>query len=86
MEPYTIVDDPAAWYAEQYRDPESYSYRLSSEEISEVEAAIEHAESLGIREEVVVPSPPPWPSFSLLFVCHAPLLTPLSSLTPFSPL
>eukprot|EP00884_Botryococcus_braunii_P012120 jgi/Botrbrau1/20909/Bobra.0135s0040.1 len=49
--PYTIIEDPSAWYAEQYQDPESYTYRLSSAQITELESAIQHAESLGIPQE-----------------------------------
>lgn len=52
VKPYTIIEDPSAWYAEQYQDPETYTYRLSSAEIAELESAIEHAESLGIAQEV----------------------------------
>eukprot|EP00884_Botryococcus_braunii_P012117 jgi/Botrbrau1/20906/Bobra.0135s0037.1 len=51
VEPFTIIDDPSAWYAEQYQDPESYTYRFSSAEIAELESAIQYAESLSIPQE-----------------------------------
>lgn len=53
MEPYTIIDDPSAWYAEQYKDPDSYTYRFTAADIEELEAAIRHAETLGIEQEVL---------------------------------
>lgn len=52
MEPYTIIDDPSAWYAEQYQDPESYTYRFTPADIAELESAIQYAESLEIPQEV----------------------------------
>jgi hypothetical protein len=54
VEPYTIIDDPSAWYADQYRDPESYTYRLSGAEIAELEEAILFAEGFEIAEEVML--------------------------------
>eukprot|EP00884_Botryococcus_braunii_P013847 jgi/Botrbrau1/22463/Bobra.0091s0065.1 len=51
VEPFTIIDDPAAWYAEQYKDPETYAFYFSDADIAEIEAAIEHAESLNIEQQ-----------------------------------
>ncbi len=52
IEPFTVVDDPSAWLAADYKDKESsYIYTLTPEDISELDAAIALVEKNGLRIE-----------------------------------
>jgi hypothetical protein len=41
VEPYTLVDSPAAWYGRQYQDNiDEWAIQLSPQQITELEAAV----------------------------------------------
>ena len=40
MEPYTIVEDPGAWYADQYRNKDSWITQLTEKHVEELDAAV----------------------------------------------
>ncbi len=53
IEPFTVVDDPSAWLAEEYKGKEdTYIYTLTAEDIKELDAAIALVEKEGLRIEV----------------------------------
>ena len=53
IEPFTIVDDPSAWLADDYRGKEeSFIYHFTPEDLAEVEAAVAQVEAKGLRIEV----------------------------------
>lgn len=53
IEPFTIVDDPSAWLAEEYKGKEdTYIHTLTAEDIKELDAAIALVEKEGLRIEV----------------------------------
>ncbi|CAK0785174.1 hypothetical protein CVIRNUC_008380 [Coccomyxa viridis] len=52
IEPFTIVDDPSAWVAADYRGNEdAFIYRLTKQDLKEVEAAVATVETKGLRIE-----------------------------------
>ena len=53
IEPFTIVDDPSAWVAADYRGNEdAFIYRLTKQDLKEVAAAVAAVEANGLRIEV----------------------------------
>ena len=53
IEPFTVVDDPSAWLAADYKGNEdTYIYTLTPEDIKEVDEAIALVEKGGLRIEV----------------------------------
>jgi len=53
IEPFTIVDDPSAWLAEDYRGKDEYFiYHFTQQDLKEVEFAVGQAEAKGLRIEV----------------------------------
>lgn len=53
IEPFTIVDDPSAWLAGDYKGKEdSYIYHFTEEDLKEIRAAIAKVEAEGLRIEV----------------------------------
>lgn len=53
IEPFTIVDDPSAWLAADYRGLEdTFIYTFTTQDIRELDAAIIHVEKQGLRTEV----------------------------------
>jgi hypothetical protein len=51
-EPFTPVQSPAAWYAADYRDSDEWIYRLTSEDLAEIEAAVAEVEASGAHVQV----------------------------------
>ena len=51
-EPFTPVQSPAAWYAADYRDSNEWIYRLTSEDLAELEAAVAEVEASGADVQV----------------------------------
>ena len=47
VKPFTPVEGPAAWYAKDYKNDDSWIYRLTDGDIKEVEAALEVAKASG---------------------------------------
>lgn len=47
VKPFTPVEGPAAWYANDYKNDDSWIYRLTDGDIKEVEAALEVAKASG---------------------------------------
>lgn len=53
IEPFTIVDDPSAWLAEDYKGKEdSYIYHFTEQDLKEIKAAVAKVEAKGLRIEV----------------------------------
>ena len=51
MEP---IKDASAWYAADYSDPASYTYRLTEEDIAEIDQAVALVETRGLAIEVML--------------------------------
>ena len=52
IEPFTIVDDPSAWLAEDYRGrEESFIYHFTEQYLKEIHAAVAKVEAKGLRIE-----------------------------------
>ena len=51
-EPFTPVQSPAAWYAADYRDSDAWIYRLTEEDLAEIEAAVAAVEASGANVQV----------------------------------
>ena len=53
IEPFTIVDDPSAWLAEDYQGREdSFIYHFTEQDLKEIRAAVAKVEAKGLRIEV----------------------------------
>ncbi len=53
MEPFTLVDDPSAWYTEDVQKrQQEWIYQLSAEDIQEIDAALKLVSALEVRREV----------------------------------
>ena len=51
-EPFMPVQSPAAWYAADYRDSDAWIYRLTAEDLAEIEAAVGAVEASGANVQV----------------------------------
>ena len=51
-EPFTPIQSPAAWYAADYRDSDEWIYRLTPEDLAEIEAAAAEVEASGANVQV----------------------------------
>ena len=51
-EPFTPVQSPAAWYADDYRDSDAWIYRLTADDLAELEAAVVAVEASGADVQV----------------------------------
>ena len=51
-EPFTPITGPAVWYAADYQDNDAYIYRLSSVDITELEAAVATVVESGSKIQV----------------------------------
>ena len=53
IEPFTVVDDPSAWLAEDFKGKEeSFIYHFTEQDLKEIDAAIAKVEAKGLRIEV----------------------------------
>jgi len=50
------VDDPSAWYTEDVQRSKEWMYRLTEEDISEIDAALRLVSALEVRREVIASS------------------------------
>ena len=52
VEPFTVVEDPSAWYAADVKASNDWIYQLTESDIQEIDTALEKATSLDLRREV----------------------------------
>lgn len=50
VEPFTLVEGPDAWYADQYRGRTDWAFHLTDAHVAELTAAVKNVEALGIQE------------------------------------
>ena len=53
--PGTLIEGPDAWYAKDYAGTEKHIYRLSEQDLVELDAAVASVEASGIDIKVGVP-------------------------------
>ena len=57
MVPFTVVEGPEAWTAADYKDPASYTYTLTGQDITELDGAVAGVLRKGLAIQVQPPVP-----------------------------
>lgn len=54
MEPFTVVDDPSAWYTSDVKLKKDWIYTLTEADLEETDGALRFVSSLGLRKEASI--------------------------------
>ena len=52
VEPFTLIDDPAAWTVADWNGRDDWIYHLTDTDLAELNAAVTAVQARGVREEV----------------------------------